>query len=181
MEVRWRLEYHKAMNVKLESSRLVLREIDTSQDDLVRYLGWLQDTQSNPFIQSARTDYSMEELVSFVNSTNSDDKALLLGLFLKKDNQFIGTLKVQPIDYSARTAWLGIMIGNRKFRGLGYGLEALEIVIGHLFSSLDLLEVHLGVDLQNLGAISLYKKLGFREYKINTNNMLMLKKKTNEL
>lgn len=93
---------------------------------------------------------------------------------------FIGTLKVQPIYYSVGTAWLGIMIGSKEFRGLGYGFEALEIVLEYLFNSLDLQEIHLGVDLRNLGAISLYKKLGFKEYKMNADSMLMLIKKTIE-
>jgi RimJ/RimL family protein N-acetyltransferase len=175
------LKYHTGMNVLLKTSRLVIREIDTSQDDLVQYLGWLQDTQNNSFIQSARVDYTLGELIRFIEATNSDVNAILFGLFLKENDTFIGTLKVQPIDYSVGTAWLGIMIGSQEFRGLGYGLEALEIVLGYLFNSLDLQEIHLGVDLQNLGAISLYRKLGFRDYKLNANSMFMLKKKTTGL
>ena len=140
-----------------------------------QYLSWLQDTQSNSFIQSARIDYSLEELIDFIEATNSDDNALLLGLFLRKDDRFIGTLKVQPIDYSAGTAWLGIMIGSPEFRGLGYGREALEMVLGYLFDSLKLQEIYLGVDLENLSAISLYRSLGFSEHRLDLNSVVMLK------
>ena len=94
---------------------------------------------------------------------------------MRKDDRFIGTLKVQPIDYSAGTAWLGIMIGSPEFRGLGYGREALEMVLGYLFDSLKLQEIYLGVDLENLSAISLYRSLGFSEHRLDLNSVVMLK------
>jgi RimJ/RimL family protein N-acetyltransferase len=171
-------KYHDGMGVALETSRLLMREIDSSNDDLIQYLGWLQDVHNNSFIQSARVDYRMEELVNFIDSINSNSDALLLGLFLRKESHFIGTLKVEPIDYSAGSAWLGIMIGNPKFRGLGYGREAMEKVLSYLFDFLKLQAVYLGVDLENLSAINLYKKLGFREYELNANSMFMKKTET---
>ena len=70
------------MNVSIQTPRLVLREIDSTRDDLGVYLTWLRDTQNNPFIQSARIDLSMGELLHFIESSNSDDNAILLGIFL---------------------------------------------------------------------------------------------------
>jgi ribosomal-protein-alanine N-acetyltransferase len=159
----------------LETQRLFLREINTSHDDLIQYLSWLQDTQSNSFIQSARVDYRLEELINFIEVTNSDDNALLLGLFLRKEDRFIGTLKVQPIDTYKGTAWLGIMIGSPEFRGQGYGREAIETVLNYLFDSLKIEKIFLGVDLENLSAIRLYRSLGFCEYRLDVGSMVMLK------
>ena len=165
------------MDLSLETSRLTLRGIQIHADDLVSYLGWLRDTKNNPFIKSARLDYSMRELVEFINSVGSDDNSIFFGIFLKNKSQFIGTLKVQPINYFASTAWLGIMIGSPEFRGLGFGREALEKVLDYLFNSLELQEIYLGVDLQNLTAISLYRSLGFSEHKLEVGRMVMMKSK----
>lgn len=165
------------MTLCLETPRLSLRQIDPDSDNLISYLSWLRDTQSNAFIQSARADFSLRELVHFIKKTNSDDTALLFGIFLngvKED--FIGTLKVQPIDFMKRTAWLGIMIGDPEFRGRGYGREAMQEVLNFLFNSLKLKEVFLGVDLENLDAISLYKTLGFSEHLREENSLTMVKK-----
>jgi RimJ/RimL family protein N-acetyltransferase len=154
-----------------------LREIDPDSDDLIPYLSWLRDTQSNAFIQSARADFSLRELVHFIKNTNSDDNALLFGIFLNGvEEDFIGTLKVQPIDFSERTAWLGIMIGNPEFRGRGYGREAMQEVLKFLFKSLKLKEVFLGVDLENFDAIALYESLGFSEHFREEKSMTMIKK-----
>lgn len=172
-----KLKYDTGMHLSLETSRLNLRKIIPSEDDLMVYLSWLRDTQHNSFIQSARSDYSLPELIHFIDSMNSDQNVLLLGIFLKGIREkFIGTLKVQPIDLSKSTAWLGIMIGSPESRGLGYGREALHEVLNYLFKSLKLHEVFLGVDFKNIAAISLYKKLGFNEHSRNEYSMVMVKR-----
>lgn len=162
----------------MQTARLVLRAINTEEDELGDYLGWLRDVESNPFIQSARIDYGIEELTEFIKAVNSDVDAILFGIFLKSNSQFIGTLKIQPIDFTLGTAWLGIMIGNPEFRGLGYGREAMQGVLNYLFNSLKLKQVFLGVDLKNFDAISLYETLGFSEHLREKNTMTMVKKKS---
>jgi ribosomal-protein-alanine N-acetyltransferase len=164
------------VNIALLTPRLLLREISVKEDDLDSYLNWLRDVESNSFIISARADYGLAELVEFIESTNLDVNALLFGIFLREDQKFIGTLKVQPIDFLEGTSWLGIMIGSPEFRGHGYGREALLEVMEFLLNSLKLREIFLGVDLKNIDAISLYRNLGFSEYKIEENSMVMVKR-----
>jgi len=164
------------MDSSLQTARLLLRPINTEEDELEVYLGWLRDVESNSFIQSARVDYGIEELIEFIRTVNSDVNAILFGLFLKSNFQFIGTLKIQPIDFTLGTAWLGIMIGNPEFRGRGYGREAMQGVLKFLFNSLKLKEVFLGVDLKNFDAIALYEALGFIEHLREENSMTMIKK-----
>jgi RimJ/RimL family protein N-acetyltransferase len=164
------------MDSSLQTARLLLRPINTEEDELEVYLGWLRDVESNSFIQSARVDYGIEELIEFIRTVNSDVNAILFGLFLKSNFQFIGTLKIQPIDFTLGTAWLGIMIGNPEFRGRGYGREAVQEVLKFLFNSLKLKEVFLGVDLKNFDAIALYETLGFSEHLREENSMTMIKK-----
>ena len=164
------------MDSSLQTARLLLRAINTEEDELEDYLGWLRDVESNSFIQSARIDYGIEELVEFIEIVNSDVNAILFGVFLKSNYQLIGTLKIQPIDFTLGTAWLGIMIGDPEFRGRGYGREAMQEVLNYLFNSLKLKEVFLGVDLKNFNAISLYETLGFSEHLREENSVTMVKK-----
>ena len=164
------------MDLSLETQRLILRKLRAEEDDLGSYLSWLRDVENNSFIQSARIDYGFEELIEFINGVNSDDNAILFGIFLKENLQFIGTLKIQPINFSEKTSWLGIMIGNPDFRGQGYGREAIQEVLNYLFMSLKLQAIFLGVDLKNDNAISLYRNLGFSEYSSDKNRMVMVKR-----
>lgn len=164
------------MDLSLETQRLILRKLCAEEDDLDSYLSWLRDVENNSFIQSARIDYGFEELIEFITRVNSDDNAILFGIFLKESLQFIGTLKIQDINFSKQTSWLGIMIGNPDFRGQGYGREAIQEVLNYLFMSLRLQAIFLGVDLKNDNAISLYRNLGFSEYSSDKNRMVMVKR-----
>ncbi len=96
----------------------------------------LRDVENNSFIQSVKVDYGMDELVEFIETVDSDENAILFGIFLRNNHQLIGTLKIQPINFSKQTSWLGIMIGNPDFRGQGYGREAMQEVVNYLFRSL---------------------------------------------
>lgn len=116
---------------------------------------------NNQYILSADKSYSMQQLVEYIVSRNSSSGALLLAIFLKPDLRMIGTIKLEPIDYSSHIAWLGMLIGDLPSRGQGYGFEALTAVLGHAFNEMQLRRVFLGVDKMNYPAINLYSKIGF--------------------
>lgn len=161
------------MPIELQTPRLTLREIDVKYDNLTEYLGWLQDVENNRFIQTARADYTLDELRKFIELTNNDVSALLFGLFLKHDGDFIGTIKLQPIDINADLVWVGMMIGNPEFRGLGYGRESLLAVLQFVFHVLDIGSVYLGVDFENAPAISLYRSVGFEQVESRGSGLIM--------
>ena len=147
------------MDVK--SQRIVLREINPEKDDLRNYLAWMQDTHANPFIESVRPDYSMDELLAFVRGKNHDVSVILWGIFLREDHRHIGTIKLEPIDFNLKTAWLGILIGESDFRGSGYGREAIEAALSFSKTKLNLMKIYLGVDPANMVALKLYESIGF--------------------
>ena len=62
--------------------RFSLRTLDVT-DNLERYLSWMKDVSNNQYISSARLDYSIEELIDYINKVNSLSSAVLLGIFEK--------------------------------------------------------------------------------------------------
>lgn len=157
----------------IQTHRLTLREIDIESDNLFDYVDWLRDVENNAFIQSARVDYSLDELRRFIQSTNNDKNALLFGLFLNIDGRFIGTIKVDPIDFKADLAWVGMMIGDPFFRGLGYGRESLQAVLEFVFWTIGIGKVFLGVNSKNIPAVSLYRRLGFQVIEYRDGGLIM--------
>jgi RimJ/RimL family protein N-acetyltransferase len=157
--------------MELIGARLYLRELNTNFDNLENYLGWLRDTNINRFITSARRDYTMEELVDYINGKNNSDRAMLFGIFDGHTSKLIGTVKLEPINPEIKSAWVGILIGDSKNHGKGYGFEALDILC--LFSNtfLKLDRIFLGVSPSNIPAIKLYKKFGFSPYNDEKNVM----------
>ncbi len=61
-----------------------------------------------------------------------------------------------------KTAWIGITIGEEKYRGMGIGKSALQFLESEC-SKLKLARIELGVFEFNHNAIKLYKNMGYEE------------------
>jgi RimJ/RimL family protein N-acetyltransferase len=60
------------------------------------------------------------------------------------------------------SAYFGILIGEKKYRGIGVGAEVFKSSINWLRSEFGITTVKLGVDPRNIAARKLYEKLGFQ-------------------
>jgi ribosomal-protein-alanine N-acetyltransferase len=157
----------------IESSRILLREIIPDQDDLNDYLIWLRDVEANKFIESVKSSYSLTELIDYINLKNKQPSSELFGIFLHANNKMIGTIKLEPIDLIDKSAWLGILIGDKGSRGKGFGKEAITALLNYAHASLDLNRIYLGVDPRNVSAVNLYKSIGFK-LNLNQANTMFL-------
>lgn len=142
--------------------RFSLRTLDVT-DNLETYLSWMKDVIGNQYILSVRLDYSMEELTAYINKVNLLSNSILLGIFEKKSNKHIGNIKYSNINSPASSAEMGIMIGQKEFRGQGVGTEVLSDCKVWLKTEHLIKRVELGVNSNNKPALSLYQKLGFKE------------------
>jgi len=67
-------------------------------------------------------------------------------------------------------AEIGIKICETKEQDKGYGKILLSMLINHLFKELGFAKVILDTNVKNLRAQSTYKKLGFKELRVNENS-----------
>jgi RimJ/RimL family protein N-acetyltransferase len=159
--------------VEHEEPHLTVKIIDlaVAEINLDIYLSWLQDVDGNPFIESARIDYSKSDLIEFLSNKLGRSDVKFWGIFTSV-GKFIGTVKLDPIDLTQGTAWLGIMIGDTSERGKGLGLLVLEQVAQYARSH-NLKELFLGVDKGNSPAIRLYEKSSFTIVSENEKSLIM--------
>ena len=142
--------------------RFSLRTLDVT-DNLEIYLSWMKDVISNQYILSARLDYSMEELIDYINNVNSLSNTVLLGIFEKKSNRHIGNIKYSSINSPVGSAEMGIMIGQKELRGQGVATEVIRACNLWLKTEHLIERIYLGVNTENKPALSLYRKLGFKQ------------------
>ncbi len=79
-----------------------------------------------------------------------------------KEKKVIGVIELDGFDWAARSAWVGIGIGEANYRGKGYGTEAMQLILEYAFQGLNLNRVNLNVFAFNTRAIRSYEKCGFR-------------------
>lgn len=77
------------------------------------------------------------------------------------DGKHIGNCMYYDIDESRRQAELGIMIGERKYWGEGYGTDAVTTVVCHIFKETNIDRIYLNTLEWNVRAQRCFRKCGF--------------------
>jgi len=88
---------------------------------------------------------------------------VVLAIEDKTDSACVGFVYLNNIDWFARNAEFGILIGERNRHGRGLAKEALCLVAGYAFETLNLHKLYLRVAAFNKRALALYRAFGFVE------------------
>ena len=86
---------------------------------------------------------------------------IVLAIEDKIDSALVGFVYLNNIDWFARSAEFGILIGERSRHGKGLAREALGLVVGYAFETLNLHKLYLRVVAFNKRALALYRAFGF--------------------
>ena len=157
--------------VEINTQRFLLRQLIT--DDISdKYLSWLNREES-PYIEYGKNDSTMEELKVYVSERERKKDVLFLGIFTKK-KKHIGNIKYEPIDLIRKTATMGILIGDKDWRGKGVAIEVIKASAHYLNSIYGVTTIFLGVNPNHKVAVSVYKKIGFKFKGHDKNNIKMI-------
>lgn len=125
-----------------------------------QYVDWLNDPEVYAYLETGG-EYSLEKLEDFLRNVETKE-ILFWAIHLKSSKKHIGNIKIDPLTERHGLGEYGIMIGERNEWGNGYATEASERIIEFCFSpALNLRKMTLGVVVDNVAAVELYKKLGF--------------------
>ena len=80
-----------------------------------------------------------------------------------ENDELIGNIALENIDYKNGSAELGIFIGEEDNLGKGYGSEAIKLLTNYGFKELRLHSIYLRVYDLNERAKKAYEKCGFKE------------------
>lgn len=133
-----------------------------TSNDLPAITRWWDDADFLRLYNTAPAAPRNEDQLSrrFDLSSTSPD-VFLFAVRLIADDTFIGLIEFDGIDWSNRTTFVSIGIGEATHRGRGYGLDAMKLALNFAFNELNLHRVCLTVFGYNAAAIALYDRLGF--------------------
>jgi RimJ/RimL family protein N-acetyltransferase len=146
----------------VEGRRVVLRDLSLGDSRLIH--DWTNDPEINRFLLEGfpRTHKDIER---FINSqmTNADPINRALAVARRDNLTSIGFVGCFNIDWHARAAELGVILGSKEHLGKGYGTEAVTLLLKFAFDELGLHRLFLRVFDFNERAIQSYRKCGFVE------------------
>ena len=168
------------MTLIINSKRSYLKRLDP-KDDLSKYLYWMHTPANNPFILSAKLDFGLNQLKEFIANCNIRHDVMLLGLFTNINDVHIGNIKIADIDLVNKSAWLGILIGYKDYRGKGIVREVIITSILWISQKYKIESIKLVVDSNNFIACRLYQKIGFEIIEKSSSDGYVMEIKTDNL
>lgn len=146
----------------LVGRRIYLRAL-TARDLDTRYFQWFNEQASDTFTDHAIWPNTRSRMEAFLDRVTRGGQDLVLAIVGCAQGRHIGNIGLHRINWIHRRAEMAILIGERHYRGHGYGQEAMTLLAAYAFNKLNLNRIGLGVIAQNKNAIQAYRKAGFIE------------------
>lgn len=152
------MEYFK----KLVGQRIYLSPKSGSDEEVKKFTEWLNDFNTTDYTNRSAQLLSLKAEKEYLDSHYKDGANF--AIVTLDENKLIGSISLEKINYTNRTAVLGIFIGDKDYRSKGYGTEAIRLILDYGFNYMNLNNISLNVLSFNERAMKCYKKCGFEEY-----------------
>jgi RimJ/RimL family protein N-acetyltransferase len=133
--------------------------------DRIASVRWRNDPDIRDNVLGYRFPVTEAMEADWVNAVLKDQSRtrVVLAIEDKTDGALVGFVYLNNIDWFARNAEFGMLIGERDRQGKGLARETLELVADYAFGTLNLHKVYLRVVAFNKRALNLYRTFGFAE------------------
>jgi len=132
------------------------------KEDIALRLMYINDPEVaaslTPDVVYPITSHEEEEWFESISALSDTYKFAIEAL---NDNQFIGGCSISGVDWKNSVATIGLFIGNRNYRGKGYGSDALRVLTDFIFMQMNINKIRLIVYSYNESAIKCYEKCGY--------------------
>lgn len=124
---------------------------------------WDEDSSFSRNMSSYPATLQTEEgVASWLEGMQKSSSAYVFALRPLGGDELLGIAMINEINFATGNGTVIIAIGDRIHRGLGYGRDAMEVLLRYAFDELNLHRLGLSVFSYNEGAIRLYERLGFQ-------------------
>jgi len=145
----------------INTKRFQLKSL-TTKDVTEKYLSWFSGSKEVvEYIAYAKTNADINKLRQYVKEREDREDVLFLGIFTDS-GQHIGNIKYEPINLIDQSAKMGILIGDKEWRGKGVAAEVIKDSGKYLKENYKIKCIDLGVNKDNIAAVSAYKKMKFK-------------------
>ncbi|MCX6182255.1 MAG: GNAT family protein [Bacteroidetes bacterium] len=147
----------------LKSEKITLRAIEPR--DLNILFNWENDTKYW-VLSNTLVPFSKNVLSKYLENAHLDiyeAKQLRLVIQTTEDAKPIGLIDLFEFDPFHLRAGVGILIGNDRDHGKGYGSESLRLLVEYSFTHLQLKQLYCNITSDNSGSIHLFEKAGFQK------------------
>ena len=143
--------------------KIKLRELKT--EDALLMLEWMHDRDIQECFKKNMLRTTLEQAVKFCEDAIIPQEIhfgdSLHFAICNEDDEYLGTISLKNIDTDSQTAEYAI-VTRKKAHGHGVGFKATGILLKKAFTEYGLHRVYLSVLADNINAIRMYERCGFK-------------------
>jgi RimJ/RimL family protein N-acetyltransferase len=143
----------------LEGKLVNLRALE--KRDLKQLVDWMNDPELTQWL-GPRFPISLEEQEIWYGKLIQDTTKKKL-IIENKEGTAVGLISLMDLDWRNRQAELGIYLGGREHLTKGYAIDALSTFLQFTFQELGLNRIYIRTFEDNVRAIHLFAKSGFKQ------------------
>ena len=132
-----------------------------NNEDAEKFVKWLNDFEITDYTGRSHQLLTLDGEKEYL--AHPKENAVYFAIVTLENDEMIGSVSLENIDYNNQCATLGILIGEAKYRNNGYGTETICLLLDYGFNYLNLNSIQLTVFECNERAKACYKKCGFKE------------------
>lgn len=148
----------------LTGALVTLTRFDISNAEKLRT--WVNDPEVHRWMATGQRELTLEQELAFFESTERDweeGSAYRFEIHAASDGRLLGVCGLEHADGYHRHAEVGLFIGEPQEWGQGFGGDAIRTLLRFAFEGLELHSVRICVYPENVRALELYRRIGFRE------------------
>lgn len=146
--------------MNLYGKKVVLRALEPEDMEVLREI--INDPEIERLIGGWSFPVSNAKQQNWYSIIANDNKSIRFAIETEEDG-VIGMADLRDIDWKNRSAFHGIKIGNKKYRGRGYGKDVVLTVMKYAFEELQLNRLDGTIIEYNEGSKKLYlEKCGWQ-------------------
>lgn len=130
------------------------------KSDIENKVKWINDSQNNKYLHYDLPLSIEKTEIWFDNNKNREDR---YDAVIEADGVAVGIIGLLSIDKKNNNAEYYVTIGDRNFLGKGIAKKASILLLKYAFETLKLESVYLYVETENISAIKLYERIGFKK------------------
>ena len=148
---------------KLVGDRIYLSPKGASDEETQKFTEWMNDFQVTDYIGRSGQIVTLAEEKEYLENITNNNESRHFNIIDLNNNKLVGTISLENINWTQRSAILGIFIGDENYRSKGYGTEAINLILEYGFKYLNLHSIRLALLSINERAHKCYLKCGFKD------------------